>query len=126
MVVPARPPHDDARKRHLATTAMAITSILFALVVVFILHRLLRSHGLKDIPGPTPSNWFLGYVYDLSPRPVGTLFKEWTRTYGQTYKVQRPLGVSVMRYLQCLETKAVFAYRYLNWLWETRKVPRMS
>ena len=73
---------------------MALVSILLALVVVFVLHRFLRSHTLEDLPGPTPSNWFLGYVYDLSPKPIGTLFKQWTRTYGQTYKLRGPLGVS--------------------------------
>lgn len=86
---------DDACHRNSAT--MALVSVLFALAVIFVLHRLLRSHTLEDLPGPTPSNWFLGYVYDLSPKPVGTLFKEWTRTYGQTYKLRGPLGVGTMR-----------------------------
>ncbi|TFY56401.1 hypothetical protein EVJ58_g7669 [Rhodofomes roseus] len=73
---------------------MSLVPIAFAILAILVVYRILRTHNtLKDVPGPTPSNWFLGYVYDLSPKPVGTLYREWSRTFGQTYKLRGPLGV---------------------------------
>jgi hypothetical protein len=81
----------------MASPVLLLTSCVVSVAVA----KLLRWYQsvttrLSDVSGPPPPSYIIGNIQELAKAPMGTKMNQWTKTYGQTYKLRGALMVWVL------------------------------